>query len=352
MPDARLPESCPHTAAVGALADYGWTDRVEALFGEYAGAGLQPARVVRVERSVCVAVLADGTDRPLLAAVLPAVGDWIVTDGKVVRAVLPQWSALTRADPSGAGLQVLAANLDVVIVTAPADRLSPARVERELALAWESGAHPLVAVTKSDVDSGQSADRLRDRLVGADVVEVSAATGVGLETVAARLRPSGTAVLLGPSGAGKSTLANALAGAEVLATGAVREADHRGRHTTTSRQLIVLPGGGVLIDTPGLRSLGLGRDVELGPAFPDIEVWAAGCRFADCRHEVEPGCAVAAAVEAGELAADRIASFRKLQREVAAEARRADPLLRKAEVSIWKARTKSARQNDKRKRRR
>jgi ribosome biogenesis GTPase len=348
-----LPDSGPpDLAVVGALTHYGWTDRVAALFGEYADAGLSPARVVRVERSVCLAVLPDGTDRPLPAAVLPAVGDWIATDGQAVQAVLPQWSALSRADPSGAGLQVLAANLDVVIITAPADRLSPARVERELAVAWESGAQPLVAVTKSDLDGGQSADRLRDRLVGADIVAVSAATGVGVETVAARLRPSRTAVLLGPSGAGKSTLANALAGAEVLAIGAVREADHRGRHTTTSRQLIVLPGGGVLIDTPGLRSLGLGRDVELGPAFPDIEEWSTQCRFADCRHGVEPGCGVAAAVEAGDLAADRLASFRKLQREVAAEARRNDPLLRKAELSIWKARTKSAQQYDKRKPRR
>jgi ribosome biogenesis GTPase / thiamine phosphate phosphatase len=353
LPDSWLPDSGPPgLAVVGALTDYGWTDRVAALFGEYADAGLCLARVVRVERSLCVAVLPDGTDRPLPAAVLPAVGDWIATDGQAVRAVLPQWSALTRADPSGGGLQVLAANLDVVIVTAPADRLSPARVERELALAWDGGAQPLVAVTKSDLDGGRSADRLRDRLVGADVVEVSAATGVGVEAVATRLRPSRTAVLLGPSGAGKSTLANALAGAGVLATGAVREADHRGRHTTTSRQLIVLPGGGVLIDTPGLRSLGLGRDVELGPAFPDVEEWSARCRFADCQHEVEPGCAVAAAVEAGDLAADRLASFRKLQREVAAEARRTDPLLRKAELSIWKARAKSARQYDKRKPRR
>lgn len=338
----------PDGIAVGALADYGWTDRVEALFGDHADAGLSPARVVRVERSACVAVFADSSQRLLSSAVLPAVGDWIGTDGLTVRAVVPSWSALTRADPAGAGLQVLAANLDLVIVTAPADRLSPARVERELALAWESGAQPVVAVTKSDLDGGESAGQLRERLVGADVIAVSALTGAGVAEVAARLRPSRTAVLLGPSGAGKSTFANALAGASILATGDVRDADRRGRHTTTSRQMILLPGGGVLIDTPGLRSLGLGRDVALTPAFPDIEAWAAGCRFADCRHEVEPGCAVAAAAASGELAADRLASFRKLRREVAAEARRNDPLLRKAERSVWKARTKSVRRHDKR----
>src|SRR5439155_26378266 len=137
-------------------------------------------------------------------------------------------------------------------------------------------------------------------------------------------------------------------GAEVLAVGSVRDTDHRGRHTATSRQLLTDPGGGVLIDTPGIRSLVLAGDVPLEQAFPDIESLAAGCRFADCRHEVEPRCAVVAAAASGALDPGRLASFRKLQREVAAEARRSDPLLRKAEVAMWKSRQKSARLNDKR----
>lgn len=332
----------------GALGPFGWTDRVLALFNEVADSTVEPARVVRVERSACVSVFADGAEKLLHAPVLPAVGDWIAARGEVVAATLPRWSQLTRADPSGAAVQVLAANVDLVVITAPADRLSVARVERELALAWDSGAQPLVALTKADLADEAAERSLTGRLIGAEVLAISALTGRGVPELADHLRPARTAVLLGPSGAGKSTLVNALVGTDVLATGSVREGDHRGRHTTTSRQLVVLPGGGVLIDTPGLRSLGLAGDVPLEHAFPDIEALAASCRFSDCRHETEPACAVEAAVSAGELDRDRLASFRKLQREVAAEARRSDPLLRRAELSVWKSRMRSARLNDKR----
>lgn len=332
----------------GALAPFGWSDRVLALFNVLADPRLEPARVVRVERSSCVAAFADGAERLLHAAVLPAVGDWLaVTDG-VVRDVLARWSALSRADPSGTGVQVLAANVDLVVITAPADRLSPTRVERELAVAWDSGAQPLVALTKADLAADGVDHALRDRLVGVDVLTTSAATGRGVPELAELLKPSRTAVLLGPSGAGKSRLANALLGADVLATGPVRDADHRGRHTTTSRQLVVVPGGGVLIDTPGLRSLGLAGEGAIDHAFPEIDSLASACRFADCRHEAEPSCAVAAAASSGSLEPGRLASFRKLQRELAAEARRTDPLVRKAELSVWKSRVRSARLNDKR----
>ncbi len=163
-----------------------------------------------------------------------------------------------------------------------------------------------------------------------------------------RLRPARTAVLLGPSGAGKSTLANALVGTEVLATGAVRDSDQRGRHITTSRQLVSVPGGGVLIDAPGLRSMGLAGDVTVQAAFPDIDALAAHCRFSDCRHQTEPGCAVVAAAALGELDVERLASFRKLERQAAAEARRSDPLLRRSERSELKARARSVRGYDKR----
>jgi ribosome biogenesis GTPase / thiamine phosphate phosphatase len=332
----------------GALATYGWTDRVLALFNDVAQPDLEPARVVRVERSALAAVFADGGQRLLHPAILPAVGDWLAVRGEAVHAVLPRWSSLCRADPSGASVQVLAANVDLVLITAPADRLSPARVERELAVAWDSGAQPVVVLTKADLAHEAALEGLAERLVGVDVVATSAATGRGVAELGERLRPAHTAVLLGPSGAGKSTLANALVGTEALATGAVRDADQRGRHTTTSRQLVGLPGGGVLVDTPGLRSLGLTGDVAVEAAFPDIEQLAGGCRFSDCRHEREPDCAVLAAAAGGELEPGRLVSFRKLQREAAAEARRSDPLLRRAELSVWKARAKSARAFDKR----
>jgi ribosome biogenesis GTPase len=287
----------------------------------------------------------------LHAQVLPAVGDWVAAAGSVVVAVVPQWSALTRADPAGNGLQVLAANVDVVAITAPADRLSPARVERELAAAWDSGAQPLVILTKADLADPTTAENLATRLVGADVIATSAATGAGVDEFRRRLQPCRTAVLLGPSGAGKSTLANALLGEDILATGDVRDGDRRGRHTTTSRQLVAVPGGGVLIDTPGLRSLALAGEVEIGQAFPEIEALAGGCRFGDCTHTVEPGCAVIAAAGDGGLDPARLESYRKLQREMAAEARRTDPLARKAQLSEWKSVMKSVRVNDKRRRR-
>jgi ribosome biogenesis GTPase / thiamine phosphate phosphatase len=288
----------------------------------------------------------DGRERRLRAKPLPAVGDWISVASGAVREVLPRWSALARADPGDAGVQTLAANVDLVLVTAPADRSSPSRVERELTLAWDSGAVPLVVVTKCDLDSGAVAETLAARVAGVDVIAVSAVSGEGTAELRARLSPDRTAVLLGPSGAGKSTLANALLGVERLATGNVRDGDRRGRHTTTARQLVAVPGGGVLIDTPGLRSLGLPADIEIAAGFPDIEALAERCRFADCAHEGEPGCAVAAALASGELAPERLQSFRKLAREVAWERRRHDPVASHAERQVWKARAKQYRARD------
>jgi ribosome biogenesis GTPase len=306
------------------------------------------ARVVRIERSRAVVFGADGTDQLASAASLPAVGDWVLVREAIVREVLPRWSALTRSDPDG-GVQVLAANVDLVIITAPGDRLSPARVERELALAWDSGGRPIVVLTKADLVPPATLEDLQARLVGVDVIATSALSGVGINEVADALRPDHTAVMLGPSGAGKSTLANALLGGDYLATGAVREGDRRGRHTTTSRQLMGVPGGGVLIDTPGLRSLGLAADsAGIAHTFPDIDRLADMCRFSDCRHDSEPGCAVTDALGSGGLDPERYESFQKLQREVAAEARRTDPRIRKAQLSVWKAQLKSARANDKR----
>jgi ribosome biogenesis GTPase len=336
---------------IGALAALGWSPRVAALYADAAGGrpDALPGRVVRVERVGGVVALADGTERLVPSTTAPAVGDWVVVLAGASLEGLERWSALVRADPTGVGEQVLAADVDLVAVTVPADRASLARVEREVAVGWESGARPIVVLTKADLAPEGMVDGLRDRLVGVDVLATSATAGVGVDDLRAELRPNRTLVFLGPSGAGKSTLANVLIGADVLAVAAVRDGDHRGRHTTTSRQLLAVPGGGVLIDTPGLRSLGLTGDEGIGAAFPEIDDLAAGCRFRDCAHGTEPGCAVMAAIADGTLDPARLASYRKLTAEMAAVARRTDPLLRKATLSEWKARIKAAKAEARRK---
>jgi ribosome biogenesis GTPase len=205
-----------------------------------------------------------------------------------------------------------------------------------------------VLVTKDDLPgAGALVEALRARLVGVDVLPTSALDHDGIDALAARLAPDRTAVVLGPSGAGKSTLINALLGEDRLATGAVREEDARGRHTTTTRELVVLPGGGVVIDTPGLRSLGLGadRDVGMRAAFADIEALAASCRFRDCAHDAEPGCAVRGAVDAGALDPDRFASYTKLARELAHEERRVDPAAAREQRDHWKRIHKAVRRD-------
>jgi ribosome biogenesis GTPase len=328
------------------LRPYGWDDRVAARLADLTSPDALPARVLRVERDECL-VTTGTAERRARAKVLPAVGDWVaVRDSEElasVVAVADRWSQLTRRDPEGL-TQVLAANVDVVFVTAPADRLSLARVERETAMAWDSGARPVVLLTKSDVAPPGLEEEVRSRVLGVSVIATSVVLGEGVEGVRDELRPARTAVLLGPSGAGKSSIVNALLGQKVLRIAAVREQDHRGRHTTSARQLLVVPTGGVLIDTPGLRSLSLGEDHGgVAATFPEIETLALSCRFDDCRHDQEPGCAVLAAVEAGSLDGDRLASYRKLWRELAYEARRDDRIAASQTVRVWKSRTKAMR---------
>jgi ribosome biogenesis GTPase len=241
---------------------------------------------------------------------------------------------VTRRTPgSNAGEQVLAANVDlVVVVVAPGRDANPRRVERLLALAWESAAQPVVVLGRADLcpdlgtDVASELAGLAAVTPGVRVLALSCYTGEGVDEVAAMLTPGRTAVLLGSSGVGKSTLVNRLAGRDLLATGEVRN-DGKGRHTTTTRQLVVLAGGGLVIDTPGLRELGLWTGgAGAAAAFDDVEVLATGCRFNDCRHRTEPGCAVLEALEDGRLPADRLAAWEKLQRELAWAERRADPL--------------------------
>ena len=333
-------------ASYAELVQFGWGERVEAEFASLPVSGeLAPARVVRVVRSACAIATVAGERMAEWVADLPefpVVGDWVaiesVAERTIVRSVMPRWSELIRLDPLGDRSQVLAVNVDIVLITAPADRPSAARVERESVVAWESGARPVVVVTKVDLDAAGYVDELRRRLVGVEIIATSAATGAGMELIVAQLRPSRTAVLLGPSGAGKSTLINALLGEERLATGAVRDEDARGRHTTTTRELVVIPTGGVVIDTPGIRGLGMWSDgAGLEAAFSDVTALAEGCRFRDCRHDGEPGCAVLAALAAGELDAGRFDHYRKLDREIATDPRKLDPAIRRAEREQTKA---------------
>jgi ribosome biogenesis GTPase / thiamine phosphate phosphatase len=335
-----------------ALVPFGWSGRVQALWNELGDPTLLAGRVVRVERRRCRVACAQGEERMVVPRVPVGVGDWVAIDGAAVTHLLPRWSAVTRLDPAPtgaqAGVQVLAANVDVVVVTAPADRLSVTRVERELALAWDSGARPLVVLTKRDLDGSDGVAALSSRLVGAHVLATSAKTGEGVDELRHALAPGVTGALLGPSGAGKSTLVNALIGDPVQDVGEVRESDHRGRHTTTSRQLLAIPGGGVLIDTPGLRSLALSGRTGIEKAFADVEALACECRFRDCRHRTEPGCEVLRAVERGTLDPSRLAGFHKLLREAEAERRRSDPVAARAARRLWSQRTREARRYDKR----
>jgi ribosome biogenesis GTPase len=288
------------------------------------------------------------------AAELPAVGDWLAVrprpgeERATVVAVLPRASALVRKAAGRAlGPQVLAANVDVVLLACGLDAdWNPGRLERYLVVAWESGARPLVLLTKADVAADVAARVAEAEAVaaGSPVVAVSARTGYGLDALGAALRPRETAAIVGSSGVGKSTLLNRLLGEEVQPTSGVRAGDGRGRHTTTTREMFVLPGGALLVDTPGLRELAVWTGTEaVDAAFEDVAALAARCRFRDCAHGPEPGCAVTGAVASGELSAARLEDWRKLRREQAFLARKEDPALARAERERWKAIGKAGR---------
>ncbi|GHF25550.1 putative ribosome biogenesis GTPase RsgA [Streptomyces mashuensis] len=339
------------------LVRYGWDSRFADVFAAvHAGRDLVPGRIVRVDRGRCDVVVADGDGvRTVLADAAPVAtgdplavmctGDWAAVDLAAghVRALLPRRTAFVRATSSQRSEgQILAANVDhALIAVSLAVDLDLGRIERFTALAWESGARPVLVLTKADLVPGPALEHLVADAGGAapgvPVHAVSALTGAGLDTLAAALS-DGTSVLLGVSGAGKSTLANALVGADVQAVRAARDRDGKGRHTTTTRDLLPLPGGGVLIDTPGLRGVGLWDAGEgLARTFAEIEELAAECRFYDCGHSGEPGCAVGAALDAGELTERRLESYRKLQRENARIAARTDARLRAEMRRDWKA---------------
>lgn len=314
-------------------------------------AGAELGRVIRGDRGLVTVACVDGLRRCTLSGRLrhrlepehsaaPTVGDWVVVRGPSVIDLLPRRTVLRRGDADQtATAQAVAANVDVVIVVVPLDGPpNLRRTERTLALVWASGAVPVVALTKADLSSDLRGDleAVGGVALGVEVLAVSTVTGAGLEAVSRVVPPGRTAVLLGASGAGKSSLVNALAGTDLLATAGIR-ADGRGRHTTTARELVALPGGGLLIDTPGLRAVALFDDDGVDAAFADVASLAASCRFTDCGHSSEPGCAVLAAVETGALDRDRLVSWDKLRREEAWQARRRDARAMAEEKARWKA---------------
>lgn len=351
-PSASLPSS--PASWRDSLARFGAGDAMLAAIGSAvaaAGAGpVIPGRVTRAEHSLVTAVTPDGQLRAGLGSAAPAcAGDFVLVSvsdpaAPVVTEVLPRLSSLVRhAAGNRTQPQTLAANMDDVFVTVAAGRdVSLTRIERFLALAWESGATPVVVLTKADLlppgAGGPLLTAAMGAAPGAAVHLVSAVTGDGIDDLSERLAPGRTAALIGSSGAGKSSLLNALAGTDVAATRQVRDADGKGRHTTAWRELVVLGRGGAVIDTPGLRGLGMWLDEGgLDAAFADITELAVDCRFTDCRHDTEPGCAVTAAIEAGVLEGRRLASYRKLEREAAFVARKADPRAARAQAREWAA---------------
>ncbi|MDX6399199.1 MAG: ribosome biosis GTPase / thiamine phosphate phosphatase [Gaiellaceae bacterium] len=339
-----------------ALPELGWTDSHTTDFEPHAAAGYLPARVAAQHRGVYVLFSELGELRADMAGrlsheaagagELPAVGDWVAIAARpdegaaTIHAVLPRRTKFSRKVALGASEeQVLAANVDTVfLLTSLNEDFNLRRLERYITMAWESGAQPVIVLTKTDLDPDYE---LRVREVeaiafGVPVYAISNLTGAGLDLVRTHIVPGQTIALLGSSGVGKSTLVNTLAGEELLATQEIREDDGEGRHTTTHRQLVLLPGGGLVLDTPGLRELQLWESADgLAETFGDVEALAANCRFTDCAHASEPDCAVQAALADGTLPPERWESYEKLQRELAHLERRLDKRLQADERKRW-----------------
>jgi ribosome biogenesis GTPase len=333
------------------IKQYGWSDALAAAFAPHAGAGHVPGRIVAQHRDGYQVVTDEGELRAKASGRLmheaqeaghPAVGDWVAlslnpAEGvATLHAVLPRRTAFVRrAADSVQTLQVIAANIDVAfVVTSLNADLNPRRIERYLAAAWQSGARPVVVLTKSDLadDPQGQVDAIAALAAGCPVLTVSARQGQGLAALLAQVAPGETCVLIGSSGVGKSTLVNAFLGEERMATQAIREADDQGRHTTSHRQMVRLPGGGLILDTPGIREVGL-IDAEegLGVVFDDIERLIGACKFNNCGHVKEPGCAVRGALDSGALDPARWIHFQKLGAELAAVQSKAERLANDAE---------------------
>jgi ribosome biogenesis GTPase / thiamine phosphate phosphatase len=358
----------PSVAPSPSLADLGWDDdwaaTLEAtVVGGSARGELVPGRVARVDRGLCTVLTATGPERATMAHDMRiSVGDWValapaLAPGRsgdpggrpVVAVVLPRRTVFRRGvEGSSTADQVVAANIDTVFVVNALDaRVSIRRIERYLALTWQSGATPVVLLTKTDAvdpdELARAAEAIDTVTAGTPVHQISVTTGQGIDELAPYLTPGRTVALLGLSGAGKSTLVNRLAGEDLLATAAVR-ADGKGRHTTTHRQLVPLPAGGLLLDTPGMRAISMWDATEgVQQAFADIEQLLGHCRFADCSHRAEPGCEVLAALADGRITAPRLDSWRKLHAELEDQDARQAVRLRADTAKEAKASLKAAR---------
>jgi ribosome biogenesis GTPase / thiamine phosphate phosphatase len=349
----------------GSLPDWGWNSYFEAFWQGEDRKNVVPARVIAQQRKFWRVAgdfgecWAEASGKLRLAADegadWPAVGDWVVAElhgedaTAVIQEVLPRRSKFVRKSPGKKMKeQVIAANVDsALLVSALDEDFNPRRVERYLAQCRESGAQPVVVLNKADAceDAREKAAEMERIAMGTAVCVVSARTGDGFGELEEFLRPGQTLVLLGSSGVGKSTIVNRLLGEAIQDVQPVRESDSKGRHTTTSRELFILPGGALLLDTPGLREIQL-WEAEDGVAqvFADIDALAARCRFGDCRHEGEPGCAVQAALDAGTLDAARFENRRKLMREQEFLRRKVDPEARQEQKEQWKQIHRAARQ--------
>jgi ribosome biogenesis GTPase len=332
------------------IEEFGWSDLLAEAFEPFALQGLAPGRVVAQHRDGYRVATDQGELRAKPAGRLlneaeesghPAVGDWVALSPNpegpaTIHAILPRRTAFfRRAADSAHRPQVIAANVDVAfIVTSLNADLNPRRLERYLAVAWQSGARPVVVLTKADLCEDPQARAAEIAAVAGDcpVLAVSVRNGVGLDALLAQVGRGETCVLIGSSGVGKSTLVNALVGEERMTTDAIREGDDKGRHTTSHRELFALAQGGLILDTPGIREVGLvDADEGLSAVFDDIERLAQDCRFNDCGHSNEPGCAVRAALESGALDPVRWAHFQKLGQELAAADKKGDRMAADAE---------------------
>jgi len=346
------------------IIGWGWNSYFEAFWRGSDWGNAVPARVVAQQRKFwrvagdfgeCWAEASGGLRLAAAESDWPAVGDWVVMElhgadsTAVIQEVLPRRSKFVRKSP-GKKIeeQVIAANVDTALLVSGLDGdFNPRRVERYLAQCWESGARPVIVLNKADAceEARGKAAEMERVAIGTSVYVVSARTGEGFAELEEFLKPGHTLVLLGSSGVGKSTIANRLLEETVQEVRPVRESDSKGRHTTTTRELFILPGGALLMDTPGLREMQL-WDAENGvaQAFADIHSLAAQCRFGDCRHEAEPGCAILAALSAGTLDPGRVENRRKLLREQEFLQRKIDPEARQEQKELWKQIHRAARQ--------
>jgi ribosome biogenesis GTPase / thiamine phosphate phosphatase len=339
------------------LGDLGWSPFFESCFEEYRAKGYSAMRIVRVNRGNYIAsngvsdfsceVTGKFSFQSEGKSGFPTAGDWVVASEvpnepkAMIHTVLPRKSAFSRkVAGQTADKQVIAANIDMVFIVAGLDlNFSLRRIERYLSLAWESRAVPVVLLNKSDLcqDTEAKKSEVESIAVGVDVCMLSARQQSGVDVLRNYIKPGQTFAFIGSSGVGKSTIINALLGTNRLAVNEVSELGSRGRHTTTFRELIVLPAGGMVIDTPGMRELQVwGDEIGLKQTFDDIEDFSMRCRFKDCSHENEPGCAVQTAVENGSLDSKRLESYKKLKREFAYLADRQTMKASAIEKAHWK----------------